>query len=216
MHANSLIVAGFMALVALPVAAQTAKDSTAPAGTYHLDPLESHLLFRVSHLGFSTSMAIFKRFDATLQFDPAKPDAMMLDATVDATSVETNYQDPKQDFNAIIAGADLLDAKDYPAMTFHSTKIALTGSYSADVTGDLTLHGVTRPVTINVTFNGGYAPNEMDPSGARVGFSATGSLKRSDFGIVMGLPDPGKTFGIGDKVDFIIETELLNPDAAKK
>ena len=121
-----------------------------------------------------------------------KPDAMTLEATVDATSVETNYQDPKTDFNA-----------------------ALTGTYSADVTGDLTLHGVTKPVTMHVTFNGGYAPNEMDPSGARVGCSATGSLMRSDFGITMGLPDPGKTFGIGDKVDFIIETELLNPDAAK-
>ena len=215
MRLTRLIIACFIGLAAQPGLAQTAGDSTAPAGTYHLDPLESHLLFRVNHLGFSTSMAIFKGLEATLQFDPAKPAAMMLEATVDATSVETNYQDPKTDFNAILTGPDLLDAKAHPTITFHSTKIALTGAFSADVTGDLTLHGVTKPVTLAVTFNGGYAPNDMDPSGARVGFSATGSLLRSDFGITMGLPEPGKTFGIGDKVDFIIETELLNPDAAK-
>ena len=126
MRPISLIIAGFIGLTALPGLAQTAKDSTAPAGTYHLDPLESHLLFRVSHLGFSTSMAIFTRLNATLQCDPMKPDAMTLEATVDATSVETNYQDPKTDFNAILTGPELLDAKAHPTMTFHSTKIALT------------------------------------------------------------------------------------------
>ena len=142
-----LIVAGFIGLTALPGLAQTARDSTAPADTYHLDPLESHLLLRVSHLGFSSSMAIFTRLNATLQCDPMKPDAMTLEATVDARSVETNYQDPKTDFNA-----------------------ALTGPCSADVTGDLTLHGVTKPVTMRVTFNGGYAPNDMDPGARASGF----------------------------------------------
>ena len=100
-------------------------------------------------------------------------------------------------------------------MTFTSTAVALTGADTADVTGDLTLHGVTRPITLAVTFNGGYGAFAMDPSGARIGFSATGKLNRSDFGIGFGVPAPGTTFGVGDEVQIIIETEFTNPDAPK-
>jgi polyisoprenoid-binding protein YceI len=212
-----VIMAALAGLVAgLPAAGQTAADSTAPAGKYHLDPTETHVLYKVSHLGFSSTIGLFTRFDAELQFDPKQPETMVLNASVDVTSLETNYQDPKVDFNAIITGPDLLDAKRFPAMTFHSTKVALSGPFSAEVTGDLTLHGVTKPVVLHVIFNGGYAPNDMDPGGARVGFSASGSLMRSDYGMDMGLPAPGTTMGIGDRVDIIIEAELVNPDASKQ
>ena len=215
MRRLSLIAAALVGLAAMPAAGQTAAESTAPAGTYHLDPTETHLLYKVSHLGFSSHIALFTRITGELQFDPAHPEAMTLAATVDASSLETNYPDPKTDFNAILTGPDLLDAKQFPSMTFQSTKVALTGPFSADVTGDLTLHGVTKPLTLQVTFNGGYAPNDMDPGGARVGFSATGSLMRSDFGMDMGIPEPGTTMGVGDKVEIIIEAEFLNPDAPK-
>ena len=211
-----LIILALIGLSAsVPAAAQTAADSTAPAGSYHLDPTESHLLYKIDHLGFSSSIALFTRFTADLQFDPAQPEAMTLAATVDVTSPETNYPDAKTDFNAIVTGPDLLNGKQFPGMTFQSTKVALTGRFSADVTGDLTLHGVTRPLTLQVTFNGGYAPNDMDPSGARIGFSATGNLLRSQFGLDMGIPAPGTTMGVGDRVDLIIEAEFVNPDAKK-
>lgn len=200
-------------IAALPSFAQ---DMPPPlAGTFKVDPAHTRILFRVSHLGFSHYTAFFRKFDAELAFDPDHPAAMTVTATIKTASIETLYPDPAVDFNAVIAGADLLDAATFPEMTFKSTGIALTGEHTADVTGDFTMHGVTKPLTLAVTFNGGYGATEMDPGGARIGFSATGQLLRSDFGIDMGIPAPGSTFGVGDAVDLIIETELLNPAAPK-
>jgi polyisoprenoid-binding protein YceI len=138
---------------------------------------------------------------------------MQLEARVDPASVETLYPDPAFDFNAVIAGGTFLDAATYPDLTFRSTRIRQTGPRTAAVTGDLTLHGVTRPVTLSVRYNGGYAGHPLDPGGARIGFSAEGALFRSDFGIGFGIPAPGTTLGVGDLVSLRIEAEFLNPDA---
>ena len=81
------------------------------------------------------------------------------------------------------------------------------------VTGDFTLHGVTKPVTLLVTFNGGYAGHPMDPN-ARIGFSATGALKRSDFGITLGIPAPGTTMGVGDEIEIALQAEFTGPPLA--
>ena len=189
-----------------------AQDLPPPeAGTFRIDLAHTRLSFRVSHLGFSMYTAFFRNIDATLAFDPAAPAAMQITATVKVASVETLYPDPAFDFNAVLSGADLLDAAAFPAMTFTSTAVTVTGADTADVTGDLTLHGVTKPVTLAVTYNGGYGASPMDPGGARIGFSATGSLNRSDFGMGYGVPEPGSEFGVGDRVEIIIETEFTNP-----
>jgi polyisoprenoid-binding protein YceI len=203
-------------LLFLPLAAGAEATSDAPAGTYKIDPTHARLLFRVNHLGFSRYIAFFKTFEASLAFDPAQPEAMSVTAKVDPASVETHYPGGDGvDFNAVIAGPEFLDAAKFPEMTFVSTKVALTGPDTADVTGDLTLHGVTAPVTLNVRFFGGYAGHPMDPGGARIGFSAEGTLNRSDFGITYGIPAPGTTLGVSDAVDIIIEAEFINPDAPK-
>lgn len=78
------------------------------------------------------------------------------------------------------------------------------------VRGDLTLHGVTRPIVLEATFNGGYAGHPMDPN-ARIGFSAQGTLKRSEFGIAQGIPAPGTTMGVSDEVNVVIEAEFTGP-----
>lgn len=200
-------------MLAGPVAGQAVSD--APAGHYRLDLSHGRLMFRVSHLGFSRYTALFTRFDAALEFDPAAPGAMAVTATVDAASVETHYPGTDVDFNAVIAGPEFLDAAQFPQIRFVSTDVVPTGPQTADVTGDLTLHGVTRPVTLKVTFNGGYAGHPLDPGGARIGFSAEGALNRSDFGMGFGIPAPGTTMGVGDAVDIFIEAEFLNPDAPK-
>lgn len=186
----------------------------APAGDYTLDPAHARLIFSLSHLGFSNYTALFTGLSARLAFDPADPAAMRLEAVVDAASIETHYPDPAFDFNALLAGPDFLDAGRFPEIRFTSTAVRLTAPDSAAVTGDLTLHGVTRSITLRVRFNGGYAGHPLDPGGARIGFSAEGTLFRSDFGVAFFIPAPGTTLGVGDMVTIRIEAEFLNPDAA--
>lgn len=182
-----------------------------PAGTYKLDRPHASLNFRVSHMGFSHWTARFTAFDATLTGDPANPAASSVTATIDAKSLQTNY--PLSDFNfdEQLTGKEWLDAATYPKMTFRSTRVEVTGPKTAKVTGDFTLHGVTKPVTLDVTYNGGYGSEAYDPGGSRIGFSAHGWLKRSDYGVSMGIPAPGSIMGVGDDVEIIIEAEFTRP-----
>lgn len=182
-----------------------------PAGTYKIDRAHTSLLFRVSHLGFSNYTARFKHVEATLELDPANPSAARLEAKIDPKSLETDYPDPATlDFNAQLTGPEWLDAAKYPEITLRSTAIELTGENTANITADLSLHGVTKPITLVATFNGGYAGHPFDRA-ARIGFSAHGSFKRSDFGIAYGIPAPGTTMGVSDDVEVIIETEFSGP-----
>lgn len=196
---------------ATPVA--KAPVNEAPPGAYKLDRDHASLTFRVNHMGLSRYTARFTDMSADLQFDPANPSAMTLSATVDPRSLETDFHGDKPDFDAELAGPSWLDAAKFPQITFKSTKVEVTGPATANVTGDLSLHGVTRPVTLKTTFNGGAKPNNMDPMGSRIGFSAEGSLKRSEFGVAYGIPAPGSNFGVGDEVEFFIEAEFTQPAA---
>jgi polyisoprenoid-binding protein YceI len=182
----------------------------APAGLYQLEPAHARLLFRVNHLGFSNYTALITAFDAELVFDPEKPEAMKVTATADPASVETHYPVASFDFNAFIEGPDFLDVAQFPEARFVSTSVRRTGGATADVTGDLTLHGVTKPVTFAVTFNGGYGGHPMDV-GARIGFSAEATISRSAFGMGWGLPAEGTTMGVFDPVELILEAEFVKP-----
>ncbi|HEX7375040.1 MAG TPA: YceI family protein [Steroidobacteraceae bacterium] len=191
-----------------------ASTASVPAGSYTLDPAHASLIFRVNHLGFSHYTARFKRFDARLEFDPANLAASRVTATVDTASLETDYPDPAHlDFNATLTGDQWLDAAQFPEMKFVSRQVEVTGPQAMRIQGDLTLHGVTRPVVLEARFNGGYAGHPMDPH-ARIGFSAHGTLQRSAFGLSYGIPAPGTTMGVGDDVDVVIEAEFNGPPLA--
>lgn len=182
-----------------------------PAGDYKLDPAHASLEFKVSHLGFSHYTARFAAFDAKLKFDPAHPETSTVEATIDPKSLTLNA--PPAGFKDELTGKAWLDAGQYPAITFRSTKVEVTGANAAKVTGDFSLHGVTKPVVLDVTFNGGYAGHPMDPH-ARIGFSAKGVFNRSDFGMGFGVPAPGTTMGVSDAVDVSIEAEFSGPALA--
>jgi polyisoprenoid-binding protein YceI len=184
----------------------TVPPNTAPPGTYAIDGSHTNLSFRVSHLGFSRYTADFDKVDGKLQFDPANPSAMTVEATIDPKSLDLNS--PPAGFHDELLGKNWFNVATFPSISFKSTKVEVTGPKTANVTGDLTLHGVTRPVTLATTFNGGYAANAFD--GARIGFSATGVLKRSEFGMGGGVPAPGTNMGVSDNVAFTIETEFSN------
>lgn len=182
-----------------------------PAGDYTLDKHHATLVFRVNHLGFSNYTAAFADFDAKLHFDQNNAGASTLEATINPTSLI--LPSPPDGFLKELTGPQWLNAATYPAITFKSTKIETTGPDTGKVTGDLTLHGVTKPVTLDVTYNGGYVGHPMDPH-ARIGFSAKGTFKRSDFGIAFGVPAPGTTMGVGDEVQVTIEAEFSGPPLA--
>lgn len=179
-----------------------------PAGAYTLDKSHSTVTFRVSHLGFSTYTAEFKNFDAQLQLDPAQPAQAQLTATVDLNSLDIPA--PPAGFKTELLSAQWLNAVQFPQLTYRSTSIELTGANTARINGDLTFRGVTKPVVLEATFNGGYAGNPYDPN-ARLGFSAHGTFNRSDFGLSIGVPPPGTNMGVSDAVDFTIETEFSGP-----
>lgn len=193
----------------LSQAEKPAATAGPPAGAYKLDKAHASLILRASHMGFSTYTTRFSRFDADLTLDPRNLAASKVETTIDASSFEMDSA-PQMCLD-IMKGPKMLDTARFPQIVFKSEAVRMTGAKSMEISGTLTLHGVTRPMTLKATYNGGYAgmPN-MDPH-ARVGFSAHGSLKRSDFGIDYGVPAPGTTLGVGDLIDFSIEAEFTGP-----
>jgi polyisoprenoid-binding protein YceI len=182
------------------------------SGTYKLDKSHASLIFKVNHMGFSSYTARFKRFDATLHFDVKDPAKSQVFAIIDPTSLETDYPDSKAlDFNAELYGDKWLNAAKFPQIKFRSTKIEMTGANTANIIGELSMHGFKKKVVLAATFNGGYASHPMDKSGARIGFSAKGFLNRSDFGIAYAIPAKGSKMGVSDKVEFILEVEFNKP-----
>lgn len=208
--------AGVLAILctvgAIAPAAETAAPTamaSPPAGAYKLEKSHASLILRVSHMGFSTYTTRFSRFDADLKLDPTNLPASAVVTTIDAASFEMDGA-PAMCLD-IMKGPQMLDTAKFPQIVFKSERVRMTGDRSMEIAGTLTLHGVTRPLVLTASYNGGYPgmPN-MDPQ-ARVGFSAHGSFKRSDFGITYGVPAPGTTMGVGDLVDFSIEAEFTGP-----
>lgn len=219
-NVKQLLLTGALVPALLIAACSQATDKTAaqatpaasaapvPAGAYVLDKAHASLLFRVNHLAFSHWTARFTSFDAQLQFDPQDASKSSVKVTVDPKSIAAD--NAPEGFLATLAGPEWLDAGKYPQMSYQSTKVERSGSNGLRIVGQLTLHGVTRPVTLVATYNGGYAGHPFDPH-ARIGFSARGTLKRSEFGIASGIPAPGTTMGVFDDVEVIVEAEFSGP-----
>ena len=205
LHALAAAKAACVLLIAGPAIAATAPAAPQPpAGAYAMDKAHTSVTFRVNHLGFSHYTARFSKIDGKLRFDPAAPASMAVEATIDPTSLELNT--PPAGFHDELMGKSWFNAAAFPAIGFKSTKVEVTGPNTARVTGDFTLHGVTKPVVLEVSYNGGWPANAMD--GARVGFSGHGVFKRSAFGIGFGVPAPGSSLGVSDDVEVMIETEF--------
>jgi polyisoprenoid-binding protein YceI len=153
-----------------------------PSGTYAVEPAHTQVMFSVMHLGVSTFYGNFSNASGTLTIDAKNPSADQLDVSVPIDSVYT----PSAKLNDELKSKAWFDAATYPTMTFKSTKVVPTGKTSAKVTGDLTLHGVTRPVTLYATFNAAGVNPMMHK--LNVGFTVSGNIKRSEFGVTAGVP----------------------------
>ena len=161
-------------------------------GIYGVEPSHARVRFSVNHFGFTTYSGDFNTTSGMLDLDPAKPADSRLSVTVSTGSVYA----PSEKLTSELKSADWLDAAKFPDMTFKSTKIEKTSETTATVMGDLTLHGVTKPVTLDATFFGA-GPNPFNKK-LTIGFEVTGKIKRSDFGVTKYVPL------IGDKVDLMI------------
>jgi polyisoprenoid-binding protein YceI len=186
---------GSSAALAAPGVATTS-PADLPAGTYVLDPTHASLSAKLSHMGFSNFTLRMPTVAASFTYDPKAPAAAKITATVDASKMDSGV--PVLDKE--ITGDGWFDSAKYPTATFVSTSVTPTTANHGTVTGDLTFHGVTKPVTLDVTFNG-YGAG-LVPLSHRVGFSATGVIKRSDFGVTKYVPL------VGDDVSLVIEAEF--------
>ncbi|AZV29503.1 protein YceI [Pseudomonas sp. IT-P12] len=147
------------------------------AADYVVDKEGQHAFvdFKISHLGYSFITGTFKDIDGKFSFDAAKPEDSKIEFNVNTASVFTNHAERDKH----IASADFLNASKFAKATFVSTSVKSTGANTADVTGDLTILGVTKPVVVKATFLG----EGKDPwGGYRAGFEGTTTIKRSDFG----------------------------------
>lgn len=188
------------ALLALSLATPAlAQSIDAPAGTYKLEPTHASLTFRVMHLGLSNYTMRFAKFDSTVELDTADVTRSKLTVSVDPRTLRTDFPFPERvNFdNELATGDNWLQGK---PIAFTSTKLVSTGAKTGKLTGNLTLRGVTRPVTLDVTFNGAAKPGGFIKV-PTIGFSATGSFKRSEFGLTYGVP------AVGDDITMQIEAE---------
>ena len=186
-----------------------ASDAPLPKGGYSIDKSHSSLTFRLNHLGFSTFTGRFTRYDAKLDFDPKQPGNASVNVSIDPNSISTDNA-PDGFLNTLAAGKDWLDSTEHPEMKFVSKRVEVVSEQNLRVHGELTMRGITRPVVLAARFNGGYAGHPFEPA-ARIGFSAQGSFKRSDFGMASGVPRPGSKLGVGDEIQVILEAEFNGP-----
>ncbi len=170
--------------------------------TWKIDPAHSAAQFSVRHLGISTVRGEFKKVSGSANYDPSDPAKTSIEATIDATTIDTRVDKRDND----LRGPEFFDVQKYPTITFKSKRTEAAGTGKLKITGDLTIHGVTREVVLDVD---GPTPPIKDPKGnSHMGASATTKINRKDFG-VSGAPTVA-----GDEVSITIDVELIKDASA--
>ena len=189
---NLLLKAGIVALLAVSTAqAGESALSSAKPGSYKVESYHTQVGFSISHFGFTNYSGLFSGATGTLQLDPARLSTSKLDISIPVESITTTVAK----LNDELKGDKWFDTAKFPQATFVSTRVVPTAD-GANVTGNLTLHGITKPVVLHVRFIGAGV-NPLDKA-YTVGFEATGTIKRSDFGVTTYLP------AVGDEVQLNI------------
>jgi polyisoprenoid-binding protein YceI len=175
--------------------------AAAQAGTWQIDPNHSSAQFSVRHLGVSTVRGAFTKVSGSAKHDPTNPSKTSLDASIEASSVDTRVEMRDNDLRS----PNFLEVQKYPTITFHSKQTKAAGAGKLQITGDLTIHGVTKEVVLDV--DGPSAPIKDPWGNQRIGASAATKINRKDFG-VNGAPGV-----VGDEITIIIDAELIQPPA---
>ena len=178
-----------------------ARVQTATATTWKIDTAHSTVEFAVKHMMFTTVKGRFTDVSGTVEFDEHDPAGGHADITIAAASIDTR----ESQRDAHLKSADFFDVERFPTLTFRSTKVEGTAQRFT-VTGDLTIRGITRPVALDVTYEG----KGKDPwGGERVGYTATAALNRKDFGLTWNAALETGGFLVGDEVKITLELQLI-------
>ncbi|MDD2270740.1 MAG: YceI family protein [Desulfuromonadaceae bacterium] len=173
------------------------------ATTWNIDPDHSNVGFKVRHLMISNVSGRFEKYSGTVDIDDKNITKSRVQVSIDTNSINTNVQ--KRDEH--LRSADFFDVAKYPAMTFVSKKVAKAGGNKLKVTGDLTLHGITRSVVLNVE---GPTKESKDPWGnIRKGATATTKINRSDYGLVWNAALETGGVVVGDEITITLEIEMV-------
>ncbi len=178
-----------------------AVSACARADTWQIDPVHSSAQFSVRHMGISTVRGAFTKVSGSVQYDAADPSKSSVEVTIDAASVDTRVEMRDKDLRS----ASFLDVEKYPTLTFKSRRVEPAGKGMLKVIGDLTIHGVTKEVTLDV--EGPSQPIEAH-GGFHMGASATTKISRKDFGV------SGAALMVGDEIAITIDVEMMKPAAA--
>ena len=171
--------------------------SAAAQDTWKIDPAHSAAQFSVRHLGISTVRGAFTKVSGSAQFDEANPGKCSVQATIEAASVDTRVEMRDKDLRS----PNFLDEEKYPTITFQSKKVEAAGQGKLKVTGDLTIHGVTKEVVLDVD---GLSTAMKDPWGnMRRGASATTKINRKDFGV------SGAPAAVSDEITITLDIEMI-------
>jgi polyisoprenoid-binding protein YceI len=192
-----------IAALAFALAVVPSAPSRGRAATWELDPAHTSIAFSIRHMMISRVRGHFNGFTGKAVGDPAAPEKSAIEATIDAKSIDTDNQ--KRDDH--LRSPDFLDVAKFPTLTFTSKKIEAAGPGKARVTGDLTLHGVTKEVVLDVE-----GPTDVikDPMGnTRAGAHATTKINRKDFGIAFDKTMDGGGLLVGEEVDITIDVEAV-------
>ncbi|MBV8070830.1 MAG: YceI family protein [Acidobacteriaceae bacterium] len=176
--------------------------------TYEIDPAHSNLQFSVRHLMVTNVRGSFTGVKGSVIYDPQNPSAAVVEATIDAATLHTG--DEQRDTH--VKSPDFLDVANYPTITFRSTKVQKVSDEEFKVTGNLTLHGVTKEVVLDISE---VSPEAKDPWGkTRIGASARTKIKRSDYGLTWNAPLEAGGVLIGDDVKLDFELEFVKAQSA--
>jgi polyisoprenoid-binding protein YceI len=176
-----------------------------PTGTWSADPAHSSFGFSVKHLGIATVRGTFGEFEGKIVLDGELADAKIT-GSAKVTSIDTSQ--PDRDTH--LRSADFFDAEQYPELTFNSTSIAELDDETFEITGDLTMHGVTKPITLKAELQGA----EVDPWGNdRLGFEITGQLERSEWGMKFNQALGSGNLAVSDKVKLALDISAVKQAA---
>ena len=190
----ALLSLGF-ASTAIAMGVEGKDPAAVPAGSYSVDLAHTSVVASIAHMGFTHTNVNFRKLDGYFTYDPVHPEDSSLQVAIDVNSLDSGWAPRDTDLRS----AQFFNVTAFPAITFHSEKLTKTSAATARIDGELTLLGVTKPLSLAVTFNG--VGKGMDGI-TRAGFSAHASLKRSDFGMTTLLPV------VGDDVAIDIEAEF--------